>query len=98
MAQDPVGDLVTVRLGPTGPRAVVTDGPEVWEVIAAWVALRREQQRVELSEVAARMSITVEQVQAAVDWYRTHRAEVERDLAVSQFTEVWRARGERPAD
>ncbi len=81
--------LVRVELGPTGPRAVVRGGTPVWEVIDAC----RGHAGGSVADVAAGLGLSCEQVEAALAWYRTHRAEVERDRAASSadVQQAWRS-------
>jgi hypothetical protein len=62
---------IVMRPGPTGPRAALVDGPDVWEVIAAVHALRgegpcRHDENLR-SELRTVTGLTAAQVAAALD-------------------------------
>lgn len=76
---------IVMRRGPTGPRAALVDGPDVWEVIAALHALREEDPsrhgEVLRSELHAVTGLTTAQVAAALDYYTAHPADVDMRIA-----------------
>jgi hypothetical protein len=78
---------IVIRSGPTGPRAVLFDGPDVWEVIAALHALRDEDpiRRGEVlrSELRAVTGLTTDQVAAALDYYTAHPEDVDTRIAAN---------------
>jgi hypothetical protein len=76
---------IGVRPGPTGPRAGLLDGPDVWEVVAALRALQDEDParhgeslRKELCDVTG---LTVVQVSAVLDYYAAHPEDVDERVA-----------------
>jgi hypothetical protein len=92
-ADDAVADVpdcrehpgIVIRPGPTGRRAALFDGPDVWEVIAALHALhdedparRGESLRTQLCSVTG---LTVVQVSAALDYYTAHPDAVDQRIA-----------------
>jgi hypothetical protein len=76
---------IVVRPGPTGPRAALVGGPDVWEVIGAMHALREEDPvrhgdalHRELRTVTG---LTTAQVTAALDYYTAHPQDVDTRIA-----------------
>ncbi len=67
---------IVTRPGPTGPRAALVDGPDVWEVIAALHALRDDDPTrrggILRGELCAVTGLTSAQVTAALDYYTAH--------------------------
>jgi hypothetical protein len=76
---------IVIRPGPTGPRAALLDGPDVWEVIAAMHALRAEDSArhgdVLRRELRAVTGLTTAQVSAALDYYAAHSQDVDERIA-----------------
>ena len=79
---------IVMRPGPTGPRAALADGPDVWEVIAALHALREEDPtrdgEVLRRELCAVTGLTTAQVSAALDYYAAQPANVDERIADNQ--------------
>jgi hypothetical protein len=76
-----------MRPGPTGPRAALVDGPDVWEVIGALHALRDEDPfrhgealRGDLRTVTG---LTAAQVAATLDYYTAHPEDVDTRIAAN---------------
>jgi hypothetical protein len=76
---------ITSRPGPTGPRAALLDGPDVWEVIAALHALRDEDPSLRgeslRSELCTVTGLTAVQVSVVLDYYAAHPHDVDRRIA-----------------
>ena len=76
---------IVMRPGPTGPRAALLDGPDVWEVIAALHALHAEDParhgEVLRRELRAVTGLNTTQVSAALDYYAAHREDVDERIA-----------------
>lgn len=76
---------IVMRPGPTGPRAALLDGPDVWEVIAALHAVREEDPTREgellQRELRAVTGLTTAQVSAALDYYAAHREHIDERIA-----------------
>jgi hypothetical protein len=71
------------RDGPTGRRAVVLNGPDVWEVVGAVVgsdvpAGERE------GRVADLLGLSVTQVRAAMDYYAEFTPEIDDRIALNR--------------
>jgi hypothetical protein len=81
---------IAIRPGPTGPRAALFDGPDVWEVIAALQALRDEDptRRGEVlrSELRTVTGLTTAQVAAALDYYTAHPEDIDTRIAGNNET------------
>lgn len=78
---------IVMRPGPTGPRAGLADGPDVWEVVAALHALRDEDPTrhddVLRDELCAVTGLTAAQVAAALDYYTAHPEDVDTRIAAN---------------
>jgi len=76
---------IVIRSGPTGPRAALFDGPDVWEVIAASHALGEEDPtrhgEVLRSELRTVTGLTAAQVAAALDYYAAHPEDIDTRIA-----------------
>lgn len=76
---------IVMRPGPTGLRAALRDGPDVWEVVAALHVLREEDPTLHdealPSELRAVTGLTTAQVSAALDYYAAHSEEVDERIA-----------------
>lgn len=76
---------IVVRPGPTGSRAALCDGPDVWEVITALHALRDEDpnRHGEALDRDLRVvtGLTTTQVTAALDYYTAHPEDVDTRIA-----------------
>jgi len=74
---------VVFRDGPSGRRAGLAGGPDVWEVA---VALRDAQERGEaaVDAVAADLALPVGQVRAALDYYGGFAAEIDAEIAENE--------------
>jgi hypothetical protein len=70
---------VVYRQGPTGRRAALAAGPDVWEVVRAVSATKgRGEQR--LRAVADATDLAIAQVRLAVDFYAAFPAEVDERI------------------
>lgn len=74
-----------IRPGPTGPRAALFDGPDVWKVIAALHALRDEDptrhgEALE-RELRTVTGLATAQVAAVLDYYTAHPEDVDTRIA-----------------
>jgi len=79
---------VMFRPGPTGRRAALVGGPDVWEVIAALNAIRQEDPDVDgeplLAELSKVTGLTAVQVGVAVRYYAAYPGEVDERIALNQ--------------
>lgn len=74
---------VVFRDGPSGRRAALVAGPDVWEVVAA---LRRSTARGEaaVSATADEMSLSIAQVKTALDYYGSYPDEIDDQIAENE--------------
>jgi Ribbon-helix-helix protein, copG family len=74
---------IVFKPGPSGRRAALAGGPDVWEIVAALRDTRgSEAERV--SVLAAQLGIHERQVQIALDYAATHRQEVEARIKANE--------------
>lgn len=101
---------VVFRSGPTGRRAALAGGPDVWEVIASFHAVRDEAPRLDgdalVAELGATTGLSREQIGAALRYYAAYPDEVDERVvanreAADREERLWRSeqhllrRGER---
>ena len=74
---------VVFRDGPSGRRAALVTGPDVWEVIAA---LGRSTARGEaaVTATAIEMQLSVAQVKTALGYYGSYPAEIDEQIAENE--------------
>jgi hypothetical protein len=74
---------VVFRDGPSGRRAALVAGPDVWEVVAA---LRRSTARGEaaVTATAGEMSLSIAQVKTALDYYGSYPDELDEQIAENE--------------
>ncbi|WP_189077524.1 hypothetical protein [Mangrovihabitans endophyticus] len=79
---------VIFRSGPTGRRAALSGGPDVWEVITALNAIREESpqasQTALLGELGDVTGLSAAQVSAALRYYAAYPGEVEERIALNE--------------
>lgn len=79
---------VVFRPGPTGRRAALAGGPDVWEVIAALHALRAEHPATvddDLREALAEATgVATDQVRCALRYYAAYPDEVDQRIAANE--------------
>lgn len=74
---------IIYRDGPTGRRAGLVAGPDVWEVVRA-VKDSTGQGEKRLRAAAEASGLAVSQVRLAVDFYAAHPAEVDERIALDE--------------
>lgn len=74
---------IAYRDGPTGRRAGVVGGPDVWEIVRALQQTAGKGER-RLRRAAAELELPVHQVRLAVDFYATYPAEVDERIAIDE--------------
>ncbi|MGH3321512.1 MAG: hypothetical protein ACRDQA_09360 [Nocardioidaceae bacterium] len=86
---------ITFRDGPSGRRAALVAGPDVWEVVAA---LRYSSSRGETAvrSAADDMNLSAGQVKTALDYYGSYPDEIDRQVAeneqaAEEAQAAWRA-------
>jgi hypothetical protein len=91
---------VVFRPGPTGRRASLCGGPDVWEVIAALNAIRDEEPQVDraslLQELAKVTGLASAQVGVALRYYAAYPGEIDERIALNREVadreeELWEA-------
>jgi hypothetical protein len=79
---------VVFRPGPTGRRAAISGGPDVWEVVAALDAIRDENPEVDkpslLSELGEVTGLASTQVSVALRYYAAYPAEIDERIALNR--------------
>ena len=88
---------IVFRDGPSGRRASLIAGPDVWEVVAAVRASGAKNEKRAIAVVAAEMTLTSGQVALALEYYGAYPVEVdaqitENEHAVAEALEAWRVR------
>jgi hypothetical protein len=74
---------VVYRDGPTGRRAALVGGPDVWEVVRdVRTAKGRGEKR--LAAVASNSGLTLPQVRLAVDFYTSNPDEIDRRIELDE--------------
>jgi hypothetical protein len=75
--------LITFRDGPTGRRAALINGPDVWEVVAALVRSDTPPARREV-RVADLLGLSPTQVSAAMDYYAEFTVEIDDRIGLNR--------------
>ncbi|HEU5008374.1 MAG TPA: hypothetical protein VFT67_15465 [Jatrophihabitantaceae bacterium] len=88
---------IVFRGGPSGRRAALVAGPDVWEVIAAVRASGAKDEKRAIAVVAGQMTLPPAQVQLALEYYGSFPSEIdaqvaENERAASEALDAWRAR------
>lgn len=91
---------IVFRSGPTGRRAAINGGPDVWEVIAALHAVRGETPELEGEDLAIELmevtGLSREQLTSALRYYTAYPAEVDDRIeanreAAEREERLWQA-------
>jgi hypothetical protein len=72
---------ILFRDGPSGRRAVVAGGPDVWEIVVAARSAPERGERV-IEALAERLGVPVERIRVGVRYYAEHPDEVDRFIAI----------------
>lgn len=88
---------ILFRDGPSGRRAALVAGPDVWEVIGAVRASGAKDEKQAIAAAADEMTLPPAQVQLALEYYGSFPAEIdaqiaENERAATEAVEAWRAR------
>lgn len=88
---------IVFRDGPSGRRAALMSGPDVWEVVAAVRHSKGDDERRVVQTTAKDMGLSVDQVQVALDYYGSYPAEIdgqvaENERATQEAFAAWEAR------
>jgi hypothetical protein len=76
---------ITFRDGPTGPRAALIDGPDVWEVIQT-IDSHPGDREAAIPATAELLSLTEQQVQTAIDYRATNHEEIDARIKLNAQT------------
>src|SRR2546425_683432 len=72
---------VIFRPGPTGRRAALASGPDVWEIVSALRAIQAESPRLEggalLSELAAATGLSADRLRIALRYYAAYPEDID---------------------
>lgn len=83
---------VVFRDGPSGRRAGLIQGPDVWEVIAAVRDVRGAKPNLAAPEIVTAVSsltgVSSVHIRIAVDYYSAYPAEIDADLDANEAAEV----------
>jgi hypothetical protein len=80
---------ITFRDGPTGPRAALMDGPDIWEVIQT-IDGHPGDPEAAIPAAAELLNLTEQQVQAAIDYRAANREEINARIELNaQTLEPW---------
>jgi len=71
---------VIFRGGPTGLRAALDRGPDVWELVAAFNQAKDDGDQA-VQETAELLNLTTFQVRVALRYYRRHPVEIDKRIA-----------------
>jgi hypothetical protein len=74
---------ITFRDGPTGRRAGIIGGPDVWEVIVALTGTQSSGENA-INEVAAEFSLPAQKVRNAISYYGKYADEIDQEIADNQ--------------
>lgn len=94
---------ITFRPGPTGRRATLAGGPDVWEVIGAFKAVREESPKLAgdplMAELIEVTGLSRDQLQVALRYYAAYPAEIDERIAANheeaeRQERLWRAERE----
>lgn len=78
---------ITFRDGPTGPRAALVGGPDVWEVIQT-IDSHPGDGKATVPATAELLNLTERQVQAAIDYRATNPDEIAARIKLNARTPV----------
>jgi len=78
---------IAFKNGPSGRRAALTLGPDVWEVVKAAREMD-ERGDAAVQAVADLLNLTDEQVRVALRYYADHRGEVDAEVALAEEESV----------
>jgi hypothetical protein len=74
---------ITFRDGPTGPRAALVGGPDVWELIQT---IDSHPGKATVPAIAELLNLTEQQVQAAIDYRTTNPDEIAARIRLNART------------
>jgi hypothetical protein len=79
---------IIFRPGPTGRRAALPAGPDVWEIVAALNAIRGEEPDIDpgplITELGNATGLAGAQIAAALRYYAAYPAEIDERIALNR--------------
>ena len=86
---------ILFRDGPSGRRAAIVGGPDVWEVVAG-VTYSSARGDAAISAIAGEMDLSTAQVKTALDYYGSYPDEIdgqvaENEIAAQDAQAAWEA-------
>ena len=75
---------IVFKDGPSGRRAALVAGPDVWEVVAAVRGAGAKDERRAVAAAAEELSLSPTQVRLAVDYYGAYADEIDAQIAENQ--------------
>jgi hypothetical protein len=76
--------LIIIRPGPTGARAGLADGPDVWEIVRDVQAAQQAEEADPVGIVRQVSGLRREQVEIALAYYVAHRDEVDARIRMNE--------------
>ncbi len=73
---------IVYRDGPTGRRAALAMGPDVWEIVSALRHTKGAQER-RVATLAEQFALHPRHIRTAIDFAATHREEIEAQVAAN---------------
>ena len=73
---------IVYRDGPTGRRAALAVGPDVWEVVSALRYTRGSEEK-RVSALAEQLDLHPRHIRTAIDFAATHREEIDAQVAAN---------------
>lgn len=88
---------IVFRDGPSGRRAALAAGPDVWEIVSAVRSSGVKDEKRAVALTAAEMALSPTQVQLALSYYGSFPGEIdaqmaENERAATQALDAWRVR------
>ena len=88
---------IVFKDGPSGRRAALVAGPDVWEVVAAVRASGAKDEKRASKVAAEQLALSPPQVRLALDYYGSYPVEIdaqitENDVAAAEALAAWQAR------
>lgn len=76
---------IVFKDGPSGRRAALVAGPDVWEVVAAIRGAGAKNERRAVTTAAEELSLSPTQVRLALDYYGSYAEEVDGQIAENEI-------------
>jgi hypothetical protein len=76
---------IVFKDGPSGRRAALMAGPDVWEVVAAIRGAGAKDERRAVATAAQELSLSTTQVRLALDYYGSYAEEIDAQIAENEI-------------